>query len=64
MENRTDYYALECFESDPNILELACSLPVFDVLYINFNEQNNSKFILSKKCQSFPNDKKSLQWPP
>ena len=46
---------------NPNVLEVACSLPVFEVLYINFNEQKkNSKFILSKKMSVciFPNDTK------
>ena len=43
---------LGCFESDPNILELACSLPVFDVLYINFNEQKIFKIYFIKKYGS------------
>ena len=49
-----DHYGFEQF------LDFACSLPVFDVLYIKFNEQKIFKIYFIKKMSvcTFPNDTK------
>ena len=48
---------LGCFKNDPNVLEVAPSLPVFEVLYIKFNEQKIFKiYFMKKNCTlHFPN---------